>query len=257
MKGVPYRLAKLINGYSWEQITIGCSEAMIFLLKGNSYNHYLKIQPNHSVESLRQEKDRLEWLEGKLPVPEVLYYEQDEVNEFLLISEVKGMNASENNYQSDLPLLMKLLATGLKAIHSVNIEDCLFNQTLDIKIEEARHRVDKGLVDKEDFDEVRQGMKAAEIFDELTSKKPKREELVFTHGDYCLPNIIIDKRSVSGFIDWGRAGISDRYQDLALAIRSITGNFGKEWIPLFLEEYGIKDLDESKVFYYQLLDEFF
>jgi hypothetical protein len=34
MKEVPPSLASKIAGYTWEQITIGYSEAMTFLLKG-------------------------------------------------------------------------------------------------------------------------------------------------------------------------------------------------------------------------------
>jgi kanamycin kinase/aminoglycoside 3'-phosphotransferase-2 len=257
MKGIPQSLARLTNGYSWEQITIGHSDATTFLLKGSTYNQYLKIQPNNSVENLYHEKEKLEWLQGKLSIPEVLYYDKDEVNEYLLITEIKGINASDKSYEANLSYLMELLALGLKTLHSLSIESCPFNQKLDVKIEEAKRRVENGLVDEEDFDEVRKGLKARELFEELISKKPINEDLVFTHGDYCLPNIIIDKGKVSGFIDLGRAGVSDRYQDLALAIRSITYNFGKDYIPFFLKEYGVKELDESKIFYYQLMDEFF
>ena len=67
----------------------------------------------------------------------------------------------------------------------------------------------------------------------------------------------LENERVSGFIDWGRAGVADKYQDLALAIRSISSNFGKEYVHFFLVGYGIADLDESKVDYYQLMDEFF
>ncbi|MBM7571686.1 APH(3') family aminoglycoside O-phosphotransferase [Aquibacillus albus] len=257
MKGIPQTLAKFTNGYKWKQITIGQSDAMTFLLRGTTYNQYLKIQPNNSVESLYKEKERLEWLQGKVSVPEVLYYDKDEVNEYLLITEIKGINASDKSYETNLPFTMKLLAIGLKTLHSLSIEGCPFNQKLDVKMEEAKNRVENGLVDEEDFDNERKDLKARELFEELISKKPINEELVFTHGDYCLPNIIIDKDKVSGFIDLGRAGISDRYQDLALAVRSITYNFGKEHVPLFLKAYGIEKLDESKIFYYQLLDEFF
>lgn len=257
MKEVPQGLAKFTNGYTWEQITIGQSDAMTFLLKGSINNQYLKIQPNNSIENLYQEKEKLEWLQGKLSVPEVLYHDTDEVNEYLLITEIKGINASDKSNKANLSLLIEQLALGLKTIHSLSIESCPFNQNLDIKIEEARIRVENGHVDEEDFDEVRKGFKSRELFDELISKKPINEDLVFTHGDYCLPNIIIDGGKVSGFIDWGRAGVSDRYQDLALVIRSIYYNFGKEYIPFFLKEYGVKEFDESKIFYYQLMDEFF
>ncbi|GAA3333918.1 hypothetical protein GCM10020331_099850 [Ectobacillus funiculus] len=80
------------------------------------------------------------------------------------------------------------------------------------------------------------------------SKRPTNEDLVFTHGDYCLPNIIINEGKVSGFYRLGgRAGISDRYQDLALVIRSIAYNFWREsHSPFFLKTYGVTGLDELK-----------
>ncbi|MFB9760724.1 APH(3') family aminoglycoside O-phosphotransferase [Ectobacillus funiculus] len=257
MKEVPHDLAELIAGYSWERITIGRSDAMTFLLKGPIYNQYLKIQPNHSMENLSDEKERLEWLQGRLSVPKVLYYNKDEANEYLLTTEITGINASDKAYETNLPLLIELLAAGLKKIHSLSIEGCPFSKNLDVKIEEARKRIENGLVDEGDFDSVRIGIKAKDLFDELFSKRPTNEDLVFTHGDYCLPNIIINEGKVSGFIDWGRAGISDRYQDLALVIRSIAYNFGENHIPLFLKTYGVTGLDELKIFYYQLMDEFF
>ena len=42
--------------------------------------------------------------------------------------------------------------------------------------------------------------------DDLLRKRHDEEDLVFTHGDYCLPNVIIDGEEVAGFVDWGRAG---------------------------------------------------
>lgn len=62
---------------------------------------------------------------------------------------------------------------------------------------------------------------------------------------------------VTGVIDWGRAGVSDRYRDLAIASRSIGQNFGPEYERLFFEAYGIAKVEEDKVRFYRLLDEFF
>jgi aminoglycoside phosphotransferase len=85
------------------------------------------------------------------------------------------------------------------------------------------------------------------------------EDIVFTHGDYCLPNILIDHThtQINGFIDWGRAGIADRYQDLALATRSLIYNFGPGWESLLWKEYGLETVDYGKLEFYQLIDEFF
>ncbi|UUZ89362.1 aminoglycoside 3'-phosphotransferase [Paenibacillus sp. P25] len=257
MRDIPQALAERTRGYSWEQITLGMSEASVFRLQDDGNTYYLKIQPNRAVEHLWQERDRLLWLQGKLPVPEVLAYEQDDRSEYLLITEIRGVNASDPSHRPHLPELMALLASGLRSIHSVDTAGCPFLQTLEVKLKEAGYRTESGLIDEADFDEKRQGKKAADLFQELVRDRPESEDLVFTHGDYCLPNILICEGGVSGFIDWGRGGVADRYQDLALAARSIAYNFGSEWIPFFLKEYGLGEADEAKLEFYQLLDEFF
>src|ERR1700681_345712 len=100
------------------------------------------------------------------------------------------------------------LAHGLLQIHSLPIDDCPFDQKLAVKIEAARVRVENGLVDETDFDAKRLGRSAQDLYSEVLQCRPTEEDLVFTHGDYCLPNVIIANDAVSGFVDWGRAGIA-------------------------------------------------
>ncbi|MBY0098166.1 hypothetical protein [Mesobacillus maritimus] len=99
MKELPPSLASSVAGYYWEHITVGHSEAMTFLLKGKEDNLYLKIQPKDSIENLYDEKEKIAWLRGKLFVPEVLYYGNNGVNEYLLVSELKGFNASDKSHE--------------------------------------------------------------------------------------------------------------------------------------------------------------
>lgn len=82
-------------------------------------------------------------------------------------------------------------------------------------------------------------------------------KILFFSWDYCLPNIIISGSNLGGFIDWGNAGIADRYQDIALAVRRLTSNYGQEWGVLFLQEYGLEKRTHAKIEFYQLFDEFF
>jgi aminoglycoside phosphotransferase len=254
---LPKLLNEKINNFTWEENTVGHSESQVFLLKGLTYNCYLKIQPSNSIDRLIDEKRKLEWLQGRVPVPEVLFYEIDDTNEYLLMSEIKGNNAADPSYQTNAKDVMVSLGEGLKQIHQLSLDQCPFQLRLDKKISEAYNRVKSGLVDVYDFDEIRKGKDPNDLYKELVNNRPVTEDIVFTHGDYCLPNIILHNGVVSGFIDLGRAGVADRYQDLALAIRSITYNFGMEYVPYFLEAYGLDELDNQKVEYYQLLDEFF
>jgi len=55
----------------------------------------LKIAALASHEDLAAERDRLAWLQGRLPVPEVLHYTEHEGHAFLLLSEVQGLPAHQ------------------------------------------------------------------------------------------------------------------------------------------------------------------
>ncbi|HYW30489.1 MAG TPA: phosphotransferase, partial [Gemmatimonas sp.] len=62
---------------------------------------------------------------------------------------------------------------------------------------------------------------------------------------------------VTGLIDCGRAGIGDRHQDVALAIRSLTYNWGPEAVAPFLASYGWPSIDPRTTEFFTVLDEFF
>ncbi len=254
----PHELRIEIQKYKWKQITTGKSGAYTYLLYDKEEkNRYLKIIPRKLEMSVEREVEVLKWLEGKLPAPRVLVFTNDSQYQYLLMTEVEGTPSSDPIFRNDVAILVRLLAKGLRMIHSINIKNCPFDQSLSTKIKEAEYRVINGLVDEDDFDPIRKGMKAVDLFQELMATKPKNEDLVFTHGDYTLHNIIINKGDISGFIDWGRAGVADRYQDLALVARSLERKFDSKWIPIFFNEYGIEKIDYSKIEYYKLVDEFF
>ena len=81
--------------------------------------------------------------------------------------------------------------------------------------------------------------------------------MVVTHGDPCLPNLILNGEYVEGFVDVGRAGLADRHADLALTYRSLTHNLSRDHAEHFLDLYGRALVDERKLTYYRLLDELF
>lgn len=256
---IPLKLKNIIEGYFLEENQTGCSDTTVYHLKHQEKpSLYLKILPLYSSEKLKDEYYKLNWLKNYLPVPDVIYFSSDDDNEYLLMSEIKGQDFSKYiTTINDIEYAIKILAQSLKFIHSIDISECRFVQTLKIKLAKAFYNAKNGYVDETDFDKQHIGKSALQLFSELENKIPSNEDLVFTHGDFCLPNIIVNDNRINGFIDLGRSGIADRYQDLALVIRSIDYNFNKNYSEIFFKYYGINNIDYSKIEFYKLLDEFF
>ncbi|MDQ6787924.1 MAG: aminoglycoside 3'-phosphotransferase [Acidobacteriota bacterium] len=256
MLKLPASIAEAISGYKRQRNFTGMATWRVFRLeKANSDTLYLKIAVCADSE-LHREKLRLEWLDGKLPVPKVKLFDSDGKRDYLLISEIEGFPSSHNCYKAEPEKVIQQLADGLKMIRAVPTDDCPFDAALDKKIEFARFRIEQNLIDETDFDDERQGRNLADLFCEVLTTRPETEDLVFTHGDFCLPNIILKNNRLSGFIDWGRAGVTDRYQDIALLSRSVADNFGEQWQPFLFKTLGVEP-DLEKIKFYKLLDEFF
>lgn len=225
---------------------------------------YLKIAPVESLTDLKREAEVLSWLKGKLPVPDVLEFEETDGSYLILISEVRGVPASEYIAGSrDNPGLIaefvETSAGAMRAMHDLPIGDCGLREDIEVKLATAQENIRREFVDESDFDIENQGRTASDIYDELVKKKSLSEDLVFTHGDFCLPNFMIADSGISGFIDLDRAGVADRYQDIALFLRSFAFNIEMQMDirEAFCRAYGIGSLDEEKLYYYRLLDELF
>ncbi|NRA58473.1 MAG: phosphotransferase [Phycisphaerales bacterium] len=59
---------------------------------------------------------------------------------------------------------------------------------------------------------------------------------IVIHGDYALPNVIIDGTQGS-IVDWSLLRIGDRNEDIDDAERSVGRNFGEGWVAKFREAY--------------------
>ncbi|WP_322814354.1 APH(3') family aminoglycoside O-phosphotransferase [Chloroflexus sp.] len=255
---LPIAVQRLLQGSSVELMTDGCSAAQVYRIEQDSRCMYLKMQSLADTLSLHVEARILDWLQGKLPVPEVLVYVADDRYEYLVSSEVAGQNGVRAMATLRAEALVELMASGLRMIHALDPATCPFDAGLELRLMQARANVLNGLVDETDFDPERLGSTTAQdILAALERERPATDDLVFTHGDYCLPNIIVCDGMIGGFIDWGRAGVADRYNDLAIASRSIHYHLGPQYEQYFFACYGLEQVDAGKIAYYRMLDELF
>ena len=69
---------------------------------------------------------------------------------------------------------------------------------------------------------------------------------VLLHGDYCLPNVMLDSWRFSAFIDLGNGGVGDRHIDLYWGVWTLAFNLGTDaYGDRFLDAYG-RDMVETE-----------
>lgn len=259
---IPADIRELLNNQDYCVDSIGCSDSKVLLFK----DKVLKIQPfNPEVSG---EYLMMKWLSNKIPVPKCIFHLTENGVDYLLMTRLFGKMSCDDSVMCDPKRLVKILAEGLKQMWQVDIKDCPIDQGVSKMLNDARIRLDSKLINTEDWSPIAFGECAFEtpeqVYDWLVANKPL-EELVLSHGDYCLPNVMIDENGVAGFIDLGHSGVADKWKDIALCYRSLKSNYCGRFAKkvckdfdasIFFEALGIEP-NWEKINYYILLDELF
>lgn len=240
--------------------SIGRSDASVLQFS----DRILKIQKDCNVSA--NEYHMMRWLQGKLPVPSIIAADQVDGVRYLLMSRIPGKYLCDDAFLADQHRLAELCAEGLKRLWAVDISACPTRRTLDDKFSEIEEGLRGGWITAEQAGQPDtygpHGFTSpAALFDWLVAHRPK-EELVLSHGDYCLPNLFTNGQTLTGFIDIGLSGVADKWVDIEKGLWSMwantTGVFGGEQRPfgrqLLFNALGMHP-DEDKIRYYGLLNE--
>ena len=255
MSELPGVLAEMLHGMKYDVVTMGDTKDDVICFKKGYEVCFLKTG-KLNPEAYR-ERDMLLWLKDKLPVPSVLHWHETAEDFFLLTSCAVGeMACTKRGLAHEESEAVAALADGLLQFQGIDISVCPLTNRLEQRLDAALYNIENNLVDMEDFAENGRFDTPMELYDYLVKNRPS-EELSLTHGDYCLPNIFIKNSKATGFIDMGRGGVADKYQDIALCFRSLRYNTFEQCDKNMLFEYLGIEPDWAKVDYYILLDELF
>ncbi len=219
---------------------------------------YLKHGKGALADAVADEMTRLRWLQSRLPVPEIIRFVATQDECWLMTQALSGKSARAllDEMPDDRDLLIDALADLLRLVHEVPVVECPFDAHLERRLVEGRARIDAGLVNEADFDREQLGWSAEDVWKAIQTQLPLEPDLVVTHGDFSLDNVLLEDGGVTGCIDVGSAGLADRYHDLAICWSDLA-EYGAHAQERFLVRYGVGEGDRRKLITYQLLNELF
>jgi aminoglycoside phosphotransferase len=170
----------------------------VWRLAGESGAVYVK-----RAATLTGERDRIAWLSGRLPVPEVVGFAHAYGDDWLLTREVPGVPLYHPSLGWEPIRVARRFGEILREIHSTDSSGCPFGEALPGNI--------------------------------------------LIHGDYCLPNVLVDQGRLTGLVDLGRAGLGDPRDDLAAGAWTLHYNFGDGFARDFLDAYGAPIMTDKEI----------
>jgi kanamycin kinase len=152
---------------------------------------------------LGPERDRLQWLRGRWPVPEAIGFFHEMGDDWLVTRELRGVPIHLAFQGSQPGAVAKTLGEILRGLHATRTDDCPFG-----------------------------------------TRKPGN---VLIHGDYCLPNVLVEDAKLSALVDVGLAGLGNPEIDLAAGVWTLQYNYGPGHARTFLDAYGWPPMSDQAI----------
>ncbi len=230
---IPEEFLRLFDGASIYDSSCSNAARVYFIDKNGGY--YLKVSDKGC---LRAEAELTRYFHKKKIGAEVISYYSDETD-YLLTSSVKGEDCTFGEYLSEPVRLATLLGETLRMLHETDASDCPVKNRIESYVYLAEQNYKTGNFNHSHFPDSFGYTSPEEAYEVAMAGKSALKNDVLIHGDYCLPNIMLDNFHFSGFIDLGSSGIGDRHIDIFWGLWSLEFNLKTDkYADTFLSAYG-------------------
>ena len=212
---------------------------VFFLDKEDGF--FLKTAPRGSLE---KEAAMTRFFHEKGLGAEVLAYESLEAD-WMLTRRVPGEDCIDPMYLCDPARLCDTTAQLLRWLHSMDTSGCPVHRTVDY-LTTAQRNHDAKAYDISLFPDNWGYATPEEAWAEIEKNGKYLRADTLLHGDYCLPNIMLQNWCFSGFIDLDAGGVGDRHIDLFWGMWSLQFNLKTyAYRERFLDAYGRDCINED------------
>ena len=175
---------------------------------------------------------------------EVCSYLSDDRYDWMLTQSAAGEDCTHDRYLGDPKRLSAMLGETLRALHETSYDTCpVIDRTAEY-IRTVEQNYVTGNYDKTAFPDSFGFSDAESAYRLFSQGREKLKSDVLLHGDFCLPNIILDDWRLSSFIDLGCGGVGDRHIDLFWGSWTLWFNLKTDrYAARFFDAYGRDKID--------------
>lgn len=230
---IPARFHPLFEGAKVYDSSCSAVAQVLFIDKEDGF--FLKSAP---VGSLKREAVMTEWFHGKGLAAEVLAYEED-TQDWLLTRRLPGEDCIHRAYLDQPEQLCDILGERLRQLHELDGGDCPGKDKMDEYVALAEMNYRSGNYDASQFPDSFGYASAEEAWQVIQRYGHLLQRDTVLHGDYCLPNIMLDNWKFSGFVDVDHGGLGDKHIDLFWGAWSLGFNLKTDrFCQRFFDAYG-------------------
>ena len=233
------------------------SEFRPFLEKGNVYDsscsaaarvYYLEAEggmylKTASAGTLKTETDLTRYFHGKDLATEVLAYRSLD-RDWLLTRKLPGEDCVFPEYLENPKRLCDTLAGLLRQLHDQDFTGCPVSDRCRTYRETAQRNYQAGKYDPNLFPPDWGFASREDAWAVVQEGSSALRSDTLIHGDYCLPNVMLDQWRFSGFLDLDCAGVGDRHIDLFWGVWTLFFNLKTNaYYDRFLDAYGREQVE--------------
>ena len=213
-------------------------EARVYFIEKDR-GYYLKVA---AAGTLEREAEMATYFRSLSLGAEVLHFATHNGHDLFLTARLAGEDCTHEDFLAQPKWLSDTIATELRKLHEINPASCPIKDRTAEYIKTVEKNYSLGKFDPEfGFADME---KAYSIF---KNGKDSLKCDTLLHGDYCLPNIMLKNRKLSGFIDLGSGGIGDRHIDLFWGAWTLNFNLKTDkYRERFFDAYG-RDLVDPEL----------
>ena len=237
---------KQIQGYleNAEIYDSSCSPfaKVIYVDKGRGF--YVKCSEK---DSLFTEAQMTRYFAKKGLSANVLEYFSDE-EDWLVTERILGEDCTYSQYLENPEKLCDTIAELLWKLHNEPFSDCPIQNRNEAYLKTLEENYRKRIFDNSYLLEDVKHLDIESAYKYAIERKDMLKKEVLLHGDYCLPNIMLDDFRFSGFIDVGNGGVGDRHIDLFWGAWTLNFNLKTDkYRDRFFDCYGRENVDLEKI----------